>query len=295
MSEQLTSTFSEQVLKFLALLRVPILEINNSAISVISILISVAAIIATLYVAKYIGRMINHALMKRGVDSGIRDSIDKFSRYIILFLGVLLALDNLGISINSLAAVGAVLMVGIGFGLQNIAQNFISGIIILMERPIKVGDIIKVGSSSGRVIDIRVRSSVIQTRDDVTIIIPNSKVISEEVISDSYSGQQIRQHIGVGVAYGSPVEKVMTLLAQAALSHPKVMKEPPPKAIFSNFGDSSLDFDLRFWCMDLWTVETVCSDIRVEIDRLFRENKITIPFPQRDLHIVSGNDQTSIK
>lgn len=270
------------------LLRTPIFQINNSHISLSSIFISIAAIALTVFIAKTVGRLLNRALEGKGVDSGVRDSIDKFTRYLIITLGVLLSLDNLGISINSLAAVGAVLMVGIGFGLQNIAQNFISGIIILIERPIKVGDIIRVGTASGRVLDIRVRSSVIQTRDDVTIILPNSKILSEEVISDSYSGHKIRQHVHVGVAYGSDVALVKKLLCQAAVSQKNVFQEPLPVAIFEEFGDSSLNFDLRFWCSDIWHMDQINSDIRTEIDRLFRENQVEIPFPQRDLHIRSG-------
>ncbi len=282
-------TITEQLKEVWNLLREPLLQLNGSKISVTSIFMSMLVIVLTIYLAKYLGKAINKALGARGVDSGVRDSIEKFSRYLIIAIGILFALDNLGISINSLAAVGAVLMVGIGFGLQNIAQNFISGIIILIERPVKVGDIIKVGSSTGRVIDIRVRSSIIQTRDEVTIIIPNSKLISEEVVSDSFSGQRIRQHIHVGVAYGSDVNKVRDLLAKAALSQEEVMTEPAPEAIFEDFGDSSLNFDLRFWCANIWSIEKISSDIRFEIDRLFREEKVEIPFPQRDLHIKSGS------
>ncbi|MCB0349320.1 MAG: mechanosensitive ion channel, partial [Bdellovibrionales bacterium] len=128
-----------------------------------------------------------------------------------------------------------------------------------------------------------------QTRDEVSIIIPNSKLISEEVISDSFSGQRIRNHIHVGVAYGSDVLKVRDLLAKAASSHKEVIDSPAPEAIFEDFGDSSLNFDLRFWCENIWSIEKVSSDIRFEIDRLFREEKIEIPFPQRDLHIKSGS------
>jgi small-conductance mechanosensitive channel len=267
-----------------AVLSEPLFQINNSKISLTSLIGSILVIVITIFVSKRVGVFLNHVLKGKGVDSGVRDSIEKFSRYLLIAIGVLFSLDNLGVSINSLAAVGAVLMVGIGFGLQNIAQNFISGIIILIERPIKVGDIIRVGSASGRVIDIRVRSSIIQTRDEISIIVPNSKLISEEVISDSYSGQRIRQHVRVGVAYGTDVEKVKTLLCQAALSQEKVLKDPPPSAIFENFGDSSLDFDLRYWCTDIWMMELTSSDIRCKIDALFKQNQIEIPFPQRDLN-----------
>jgi small-conductance mechanosensitive channel len=268
-------------------LTLPLFHINNAKISISSVLISIATIAITVFLAGVVGRTINQGLSRRGVDSGVRDSIEKFSKYLLIAFGTLFSLENLGISISSLAAVGAVLMVGIGFGLQNITQNFISGIIILIERPIKVGDLIHVGSSSGRVVDIRVRSTIIQTLDDVTIIVPNSKLLSEEVINDSFSGQRIRKHVSVGVAYGSEVEKVKRLLCESVIGHPKVLAEPAPNALFMDFGDSSLNFDLRFWCSDLQEMDLTTSDIRTKIDRLFRENKIEIPFPQRDLHIRS--------
>jgi small-conductance mechanosensitive channel len=219
------------------------------------------------------------------VDSGVRDSVEKFVRYGILAFGFLFALDNLGISISSLAAIGAILMVGIGFGLQNITQNFISGIILLLERPIKVGDIVTVGSFSGRVVDIRVRSTIIQTRDDISIIVPNSKLVSEEVINDSYSGQKIRRHVKVGAAYGSDVKTVKRLLTEAAMEHESVLKDPPPSVVFEDFGESSLDFDLRFWCSNIWQMEVISSDLRTAIEEKFRAANIQIPFPQRDLHI----------
>jgi small-conductance mechanosensitive channel len=270
----------------LALLDQPLLHLSHAKISLSSLLISLFLIVASFRVAKSLGKFVNASLEKKGVDSGVRDSLDRFLRYLVITVGILFSLDNLGFSISSLAGLGAVLMVGIGFGLQNIAQNFISGIIILIERPIKVGDIIKVGSSTGRVMDIRVRSTVIQTRDDITIIVPNSKLISEEVINDSYSGQQIRQHIRVGVAYGSEVAKVKVALIAAAQDNTKVLQSPAPRAIFENFGESSLDFDLRYWCSDIWDIDQTASDIRSEIDRVFRLENIQIPFPQREIHLI---------
>lgn len=276
---------SEELKKIFALMDLTILHLNNAKITPSSLLISLFIIVASFRIAKYLGKVLNKTLAKKSVDSGIRDSLDRFFRYLIVTVGILFSLDNLGFSISSLAGLGAVLMVGIGFGLQNITQNFISGIIILIERPIKVGDIIQVGSTTGRVVDIRVRSTIVQTRDDVSIIVPNSKLISEEVVNDSYSGQQIRQHIRVGVAYGTEVEKVKRTLLASLQNHPKVLKQPAPRAIFERFGESSLDFDLRFWCSDIWDVDQISSDIRCEIDRLFRIEHIQIPFPQRDLHI----------
>lgn len=275
----------DELKNVLALMDLTILHLNNTKITLSSLLVSLLIVVISFRIAKSFGKITNKTLERKNVDSGIRDSLERFVRYSIVTFGILFSLDNLGFSIKSLAGLGAVLMVGIGFGLQNIAQNFISGIIILIERPIKVGDIIQVGSSTGRVIDIRVRSTIIQTRDDVSIIVPNSKLISEEVVNDSYSGQQIRQHIRVGVAYGTELEKVKQSLLLAAKGHSKVLQNPAPRVIFERFGDSSLDFDLRFWCSDIWNVDQISSDIRIEIDRIFRMENIQIPFPQRDLHI----------
>jgi len=275
----------ENLKYFLGILNAPILELSGSKISASSIIISAAILAASFALAKALGSAVNRSLTKRSVDSGIRDSLERFTRYITIFVGILFALNVLGFSLNSLTALSAVLMVGIGFGLQNITQNFISGIILLVERPVKVGDIIHVGDSVGKIIDIHVRSTVILTRDDVAIIVPNSKLVSEEVMNDSFTGNRIRQHIKVGVAYGSDVEKVRKILLQQASEHPKVLKDPLPLVIFEDFGDSSLDFDLRFWCGDIWGIDNVCSDIRFQIDAAFRANKVQIPFPQRDVHL----------
>ncbi len=282
---EIEKTLAQQLEDILEILTKPILKLSDSSISLSSLIISVIIVLASFRVAKLLGHVIRRYLEAKSVDSGVRDSIGKFAHYFVIAIGILFALDNLGISINSLAAVGAVLMVGIGFGLQNITQNFISGIIILIERPVKVGDIVNVGSTSGRIVDIRVRSTIIQTRDEISIIVPNSKLISEEVINESLSGERVRQHVRVGVAYGTDVPLVNRLLIQAAIEHERVMKEPAPIAIFENFGDSSLDFDLRFWCEDLWVIDQINSEIRSRIDELFREHKVSIPFPQRDVHL----------
>lgn len=272
---------------FTSLMTTPIFTISGSKITLTNLFISIVIIFISAKVAKYTGRILNRTLADRNVDSGVRDSLEKFVRYSMVVIGILFSMDNLGVSINSLAAVGAVLMVGIGFGLQNIAQNFISGLILLIERPIKVGDIVKVGNTSGRVLDIRVRSTVIQTRDNVTIIVPNSKFVSEDVTNESYLGDKIRHHIPVGVAYGSDIEQVKKALCDAASKDDRVLKDPAPDALLTEFADSSINFDLRFWSHNIWEIEVVSSDIRCSIGKLFADHKIEIPFPQRDLNIKS--------
>ena len=160
-----------------------------------------------------------------------------------------------------------------------------SGIIILLERPIKKGDIVQVDGTSGRVLDIKARSTLILTRDDVVIIVPNSAFITEQVVNDSFSGDKLRLHVDVGVAYGSDVEKVTEVLMSVAKKHEKVLKSPPPTVILREFADSSLNFRLRIWTDELWFFDILLSELRYEIIRQFRTEGITIPFPQRDLHL----------
>jgi small-conductance mechanosensitive channel len=280
--DSITSYFNT----FLQALSRPIFELSGSKISVSSLLISIVIFFVFVKVAKIVQHSLVRFLSAKDVDPGLRDSLGRFSHYLIVGVGALTALDSVGFSIKSLAGLGAILMVGIGFGLQNIAQNFISGIILLIERPVKVGDIIQVGSVSGRVTDIRVRSTVVQTRDDVSIIVPNSKLISEEVINDSFSGQRIRQHVRVGVAYGSDLALVKRVLLEIAAQHPQILKDPLPSVVFKDFGDSSQDFDLRCWCMDIWNIDSITSDLRFAIEREFKAFGIQIPFPQRDVRLI---------
>lgn len=287
--EESLKPITEHLKEFLALITTPIFTVSGSKVSLSSLIVSIIIIFVAIKLAKYIGRLLNSTLADRNVDSGVRDSLEKFVRYSVIIIGILFSMDNLGISINSLAAVGAVLMVGIGFGLQNIAQNFISGLILLIERPIKVGDIVKVGNTSGRILDIRVRSTVIQTRDNATIIVPNSKFVSEEVTNESYLGEQLRHRISVGVAYGSDVDKVKALLSKAAMEQGDVLHKPAPNVLLKDFGDSSIQFDLCYWTTNIWQIESISSDIRCNIGRLFHDEKIEIPYPQRDINFKTGS------
>jgi small-conductance mechanosensitive channel len=276
------------------LLSTPLFDLGNSHISIVSLFVVLLILGVFFVISKIIERAVGNILKNKSIDPGIKGSIERFSKYLTVTVGVFVAVDTIGISLTSIAAVGAVLMVGIGFGLQNIAQNFISGIIILLERPIKQGDIVFVGGISGKVRDIRVRSTIIETRDDVAIIVPNSQFIAEQVINDSFSGHKIRKTLKVGVAYGSDVEKVTQILMKIASEHNEVLKDPGSKVLFMDFGNSSLDFELRFWVSELWTTDAILSDLRYAIDREFRNEDITIPFPQRDLHIKTCEPQFSV-
>ncbi len=261
----------------------PFFSLSGHDISIKSIFVLVGLFWGFLWLSKWTERFMHRTMMHKDIDHGIKGSVEKFSRYFVLMVGVFISLSTMGINLNSLTA----LLVGIGFGLQNITQNFVSGIIILLERPVKRGDIVNVGQISGRVLDIRARSTLILTRDDVVIIVPNSSFISEQVINDSFSGDKLRISVDVGVSYSSNVDQVTDILLKVAHSHKKVLRSPPPSVIFKDFGDSSLDFTLRTWTNDLWFSDLILSELRYEIIRKFQANGVIIPFPQRDLHFKS--------
>jgi small-conductance mechanosensitive channel len=268
-------------------IRFPLFEVSGSKISIISVILCVCFFIFSVKMSKVAEKMMLNLLADQELDSGVKGSISRFTKYLVMLIGSLIALDTVGISLKSLAALGAVLMVGIGFGLQNITQNFISGLIILLERPIKVGDLVDVKGISGKVIDIGARSTLVHTRDDVAIIVPNSQFISEQVTNESFTGSRARHHLPIGVAYGADVELVEKILKEVAEAHSKVLKDPTPNVLFVEFGSSSLDFDLMVWVEDLWKFEEILSDLRFAIVKKFNEHNIEIPFPQRDLHLRS--------
>lgn len=232
--------------------------------------------------------MTAYVLKDSGLSTGATESVITISVYVIWSIGILVSLSVFGLNTTSLAVVFGALSIGLGFGLQNIFNNFISGLILLFERPIQVGDVVEVGGIWGEVQKINVRSTLVQTYTNSSLIIPNSEFISALVTNWSHKDPYIRRDLMVGVAYGSDTNLVKKLLLQAAGSVSEVYNYPhPPKVQFINFGDSSLDFRLRFWS-DIDKFIDAESNLRFEIDGLFKEHHVVIPFPQRDLHILSG-------
>lgn len=225
------------------------------------------------------------------MDRGTREAVVSISGYTGAIIAGLVSLGIAGVEFANLALIAGALSVGIGFGLQNIVNNFISGIILLLERPIKTGDWVVVGGTEGNVKKIRIRSTQIQTFDRADVIVPNSELISGQVTNWMLHDSRGRARIPVGVAYGSDIIKVKEILTQVAMEHPQVIKDDPSRDIqvlFRAFGDSSLDFELRVHIHNIDRRLNVISDINFAIDKAFRENNVEIPFPQRDLHIRSG-------
>lgn len=233
----------------------------------------------------------NRILSDSGLEPGIRESITTVTSYVLWGLAILLSLNVLGLSTTSIAVALGALSIGLGFGLQNIFNNFVSGLILLIERPVQVGDVIQLNDTWGTVTKINVRSTLVQTFDNASLIIPNSDMISNQVTNWSFKDLRLRRNIVVGVAYGSDTALVEKTLLEIAHAHPKVLNPPKPEVLFQDFGDSALIFKLRLWStMDHFIgVET---DVRFAIDRLFRERHIEIAFPQRDIHIRSTVEKT---
>ena len=233
-------------------------------------------------------------LAKSNLDLGTRTAIGTITRYTIILIGLMVILQSVGIDLSTLTVLAGALGVGIGFGLQTVTNNFVSGIIILFERPIKVGDRIEVGNISGDVVRISMRATTVLTNDNISVIVPNSEFISSQVINWSHNDRNIRFNIPVGVSYKEDPEKVKELLLSVANDNDAVLKEPLPDVIFDEFGNSSINFLLRVWTAKLiQTPQVLKSQLYFEIFKRFREVGIEIPFPQRDLHI--KNEDLKIK
>lgn len=218
-------------------------------------------------------------------DAGTQYAISQLAKYVIYVIGIYTALMSIGINPTLIWGGLAALLVGVGLGLQQTFNDLFSGIMLLTERSIEVGDFVQAEGLIGAVKHIGLRTSIIETRDNITVIVPNSKMVTENVINWSHFEDQARFTISVGVAYGSDTAKVKDILKQVASDHKEVVKRPAPVVFFQEFGDSSLNFDLLFWCRDFWNIERIKSELRFEVDRAFREHNIVIPFPQRDVWI----------
>ncbi|MFT5206777.1 MAG: small-conductance mechanosensitive channel [Candidatus Omnitrophota bacterium] len=268
----------------------PLFYISGSPVTLGGIISAILIIFAALFISALIQRIIRSKLSKTSrLKSGVIYAIGRVAHYLVVILAAIIAAQCIGINLGSFTVVFGFLSVGIGFGLQNITSNFISGLILLFERPIAVGDFVTVDGQRGTVKQINMRSSLISTLDSVSIIVPNSKFIEGKVTNWTHGSPKVRIHCPVGVSYGSDIAKVKEALFEVATQHKSVLNKPLPDVRFIGFGDSSLDFDLLIWINEPEKQEPIRSDINYAIDAAFRQTGIEIPFPQRDLHIKSSN------
>lgn len=261
-------------------------RIGNVTISPGDVLAAVMVFLVILLITRFIQRLLSEQVLPNTrMDSGVQHSLTAGTGYIGLTVALALSVTTLGLDLSNIAIIAGALSVGIGFGLQNIVNNFVSGLILLIERPIKVGDWVVIGPHEGVVKNIKVRATEIETFQRASIIIPNSELVSGAVTNWTLKDSYGRLEIPVGVAYGSDIEKVMDILMSCLRGHEKILSWPEPRVLFQDFGDSSLNFEARGFIPEVeWRI-IVASELRVAINKAFAEANIEIPFPQRDLHI----------
>jgi small-conductance mechanosensitive channel len=275
-------------LKSLEWLNVAI-QFGQVKIALADILLAIAVLLAGIVATRLFQRWLSgRALPRTKLNPSVQASIVTLIGYVGFVLAIALALGRLGVALENIALVAGALSVGIGFGLQSIVSNFVSGLILLTEQPIRVGDWIVVEGAEGIVRHIHIRATEVETFDRATVLVPNTQLISGVVKNWTRANTLGRVTISVGVSYGSDPERVRDLLLQVAREHERVLGTPEPYVLFTQFGDSSLDFEMRCVIVDVRQILSVRSDLYFAVLRKFREANIEIPFPQRDIHIRSG-------
>ena len=273
------------------ILNYPLFSFGGGTVTVGSISVGALVVLASLVISAVLGHALKRLLARRGLSIGAQFAAAKIVRYLAVAVGVLVAVNSIGVRLDALIAASTVLLVGIGFGLQNIAQNFVSGIILLLEQPVRKGDIIKVDEAYGVVDDIGLRATRVVTRDEVMVIVPNSILIGHAVTNRSIPTNNMRIAVSVGAAYGSDPMVVKDTLLGVARASDRVLHKPVPEVRLEAFGDSALQFSLLVWIADPREDLRTASSLRFAIDAAFRERKIAMPFPQREIHLGSGFDK----
>jgi small-conductance mechanosensitive channel len=261
----------------------------SSGITVASLLALILLFGLVIVAERIFRRQVVMRMLKRThLEPALQFTLARVTGYALLALGFYISLQMVGVNLSSLAIIAGAIGVGLGFGLQNIISNFISGLIILAERPIAIGDRVEIGGVSGQVREISLRSTTLATNDNIAIIVPNADFITQRVTNWSYDDPRVRYRIPFGVAYGSDLEKLRRLMLEVAEEHPKSLKDPTPELFFVGFGDSSLNFELGVWSDGVTVApRRFRSDLLFAIEKKLRENNIEIPFPQRDVRMRS--------
>jgi potassium-dependent mechanosensitive channel len=265
-------------------------QIGSLSIRITSLIQGLVILLAVLLLSRMFSRLLQRSIAKKAyLDPGLRYTVGRLAQYLIIAFGVLAALKvAFNLDLTSIAVIFTALSVGIGFGLQYIAADIASGFILLFERPVRVGDHVTIADDEGDVQSINLRTTVVVTNDRVSIIVPNSRLVSQRLINWSYGDPRARIAIPVGVAYSSDVDLVTGTLLQAAKHVDNVLTDPPPKVQFLKFGDYSLDFRLLVWTNRPRLHPQIRSDVNYRIEKLFREAGIEIPFPQTELRVREG-------
>jgi len=269
------------------ILKEPYQVTEHVSISIMDILILVAVLIAASLLLTVFRKLLSRKMPRE--DKIKFKVVFGYARWLIYLLIMLITFHSLGINVTGIFAASAALLIGIGLALQTFFQDIISGVFILVDQTVHVGDIIEIEGKVGKVDEIKLRTTRATTADNKVLVIPNHLYLTNSLYNWTQNGAMTRESVSVGVAYGSDVQLVKKLLLQAASNQPEVLDMPEPTVLFTDFGDSSLNFKVVFTLSDSFNARFPQSNIRFEIDRLFRENGIIIPFPQRDIHIIEKN------
>ncbi len=267
----------------------PLFTVKQTPVTLLSIVILFFFLGLVGLFARLVRKLMTRWLSRLSyLEEGTRFVLIRVTQYIIFAIGIITAFQFIGLDLSGLTVIFGLLSVGIGFGLQNIVSNFISGLVLLFERPIRVGDRVIVGEHEGDVEEINIRSTTIRTLQNISVIVPNSEFTSQNVINWSHGDRRVRLPINVGVSYGSDLDAVNQALLDVAAENPKIMKVPKPEVHHTNFGNSSWDMRLWAWIKNPKEHAQIRSELHGAIIKKFRENNIEIPFPQRDLHLRSA-------
>lgn len=273
--------------EFLKILREPYQITDTVSVSIMDVMILVAVLIVASLILTVFRKLLSRKMPRE--DKKKFKVVFGYARWLIYLLIMLITFHSLGINVTGIFAASAALLIGIGLALQTFFQDIISGVFILVDQSVHVGDIIEIEGKVGKVDEIKLRTTRATTSDNKVLVIPNHLYLTNSLYNWTQNGIMTRESVSVGVAYGSDVQLVKKLLLQAASNQPQVLDTPEPTVLFTDFGDSSLNFKIVFTLADSFNARFPQSDIRFEIDRLFREHGITIPFPQRDIHIIEKN------
>jgi len=288
-----TAIFSEmdnltpaEIFNYIAnLLNTTLFELKETPVTLLSIFIFLLFLIGFTYMGGFVKRLLNHKILPRFIsDSGLRFTLARMTQYVVVIIGVFVSFQFVGIDLTGLAVIFGFLSVGIGFGLQNITSNFISGLIVLFERPISIGDRVVVNEIEGDVQEINIRSTTVRSINNISIIVPNSEFISKHVINYSYGDPRYRLVVDVGVSYGSDLETVLKALNEVAEENDSVLNTPKHDVHLRSFGDSSWDMKLLVWVANVKEHYNILNQLNQAIVHKFKKYDIEIPFPQRDIN-----------
>ena len=269
-------------------------QLGGNPITVLHVAMFFFALIVTNILARSVRGILTRYLLA-DIEPAPRYVIVRFTQYLVWIVGIAVAVELLNVDLTALTVVAGALGIGIGFGLQNVVNNLVSGVVLLLEQPVRFRDRVTVENVEGQVENINFRATTILTNDNVSIIVPNSQLINEAVINWSHGDPRIRVHVPVGVAYGSDVELVTETLLGVGRAQPDVLESPEPEVRFLEFGDSSLNFELLVWSDEPPNYHRLRSKLNYAIDAAFRDKGVEIPFPQRDLHLKTPTPQDLTK